>query len=148
MQASGDADHHRHEDGGGADVVDKGAEEGDGEHQRDDQADFILAGEVEDLFADLVDRPGIGDAGADDEHGRHRDDGRVGEAAERLLGGDEPGQTEGQQDHETDQVHADPFGGEQDQRDGEDGQGQGDFHVAPLSGFGAGRFHRLSGPHL
>ena len=120
VDAPGNAQGHRNEQGDDPGRTHDRTQAGDGQHEQHEQPCFAASGSRQQPVADTV-----GDAGADqrlanDEEGCDQDDARLTEAGQRLGGSERAGEHQREQRHDRHRVHAwlvhdegDDAGGEQ-----------------------------------
>ena len=87
-----------------------------GDHDDEDHRHFTAAGNPHDLGADHVRYAGAGEAFAQDEHRPDGDDRAVAEPGKGAFGVDETGDRQRAKHQQRNEIHADDFADEQNQR--------------------------------
>ncbi len=105
----GEAQDDGQEDDDDGRVVDEGGEDGAGDHEDDEHAQFPFAGDAAEPAPHDVDAAGALEPGAEDEHAGDGDRGGVAECAEHLILGEDPGGEHQARGKTCDHVRRQPF---------------------------------------
>src|SRR5690606_3118500 len=85
---------------------------------------LAVARNPQNLPAEHAGEAGLHNRPADDEQRHNCDDSVIGEACQRLIDSEQPGEHQRDDDAQSDDVHAHPFGDEEDERGGQNAERQ------------------------